>query len=124
MFLSKGDNFLEYVHLHLGIVALNSDACVRRLKGPSRPVMLEQDRACVIDALRFVDYVIIFDDDVASKLVEEIAPDCYAKGSIMKDAFPEKEIADRLGVEIVFIPSSKEYSTTNIISTIKALPES
>ncbi len=62
------------------VVAVNSDASVRALKGPARPVNNENDRAEVLAALRVVDAVVIFDDERATRLIEAIRPHIYAKG--------------------------------------------
>jgi rfaE bifunctional protein nucleotidyltransferase chain/domain len=62
------------------VVGLNSDASTRRLKGPQRPLVPEQERAEVLAALACVDAVVVFGEDTASQLVAEVRPDVYAKG--------------------------------------------
>jgi rfaE bifunctional protein nucleotidyltransferase chain/domain len=62
------------------VVGLNSDASARRLKGPQRPLVPEQERAEVLAALACVDAVVVFGEDTASQLVVEVRPDIYAKG--------------------------------------------
>jgi len=62
------------------VVAVNSDASVRKLKGPGRPIVTEEDRAEVVAALRAVDLVTIFDDDTPLNLIREILPDVLVKG--------------------------------------------
>ena len=66
------------------IVGLNSDASVRRLKGPSRPLQRQQDRAVVLLALRSVDYVVVFSGDTPDKLIQSVRPDILAKGADYK----------------------------------------
>lgn len=75
--------YLEEAHA-LGdrlVVGMNTDASVRRLKGPSRPIMAEDDRATVIRALSCVDLVILFDDDTPLRLIEAVQPDVLVKGA-------------------------------------------
>lgn len=61
------------------VVGVNSDASVRRLKGPTRPVNNEQDRAEMLSALGFIDYVVIFDEDTPYELIKKIQPDVLVK---------------------------------------------
>jgi len=62
------------------VVGLNSDASVRRLKGPSRPVVPEKDRAAVLEALESVDAVVIFGEDTPIRLMRKLEPTVYVKG--------------------------------------------
>ena len=66
------------------IVGLNADRSVRRLKGSTRPLQSQRDRAAILLALRSVDYVVIFSEDTPAKLIEQISPDILAKGSDYK----------------------------------------
>jgi D-beta-D-heptose 7-phosphate kinase/D-beta-D-heptose 1-phosphate adenosyltransferase len=68
-------------HGDLLIVGLNSDASTRRLKGPQRPLVLQDERAALLASLKSVDAVTIFDDDTAAPLLARIRPDIYAKGA-------------------------------------------
>jgi len=63
------------------IVGLNSDASVRRLKGKSRPVQNQRDRAAILSALRSVDYVVMFGEDRPDRLIEQVRPDVLVKGA-------------------------------------------
>jgi rfaE bifunctional protein nucleotidyltransferase chain/domain len=63
------------------VVGLNSDASVRRLKGPDRPIQRQSDRAAILLALRVVDYVVIFGEDTPVKLIRQVKPDVLAKGA-------------------------------------------
>ena len=99
------------------ILGLNSDASVRRLKGASRPVNGETDRAEVVDALKSVDYVVIFDEDTAEELIEKVRPDVYVKGGdYTRETLPEARIVERYGGEVAFIPLVEGKSTTGIIA--------
>lgn len=101
------------------IVGLNSDASVRRLKGPARPVNSQEDRAEVIAALAAVDSVVIFDETTAETLVAAIRPDIYAKGGDYHlDDLPEAKIVAQYGGRTVLIPEVPGRSSTNIIRKI------
>ncbi len=105
------------------IVAINSDASVRALKGPSRPVNSELDRAEVVAALRCVDGVVIFEDQRVTSLIEQIQPHLYAKGG---DYTPEtldpgeKAALDQAGTAIRILPLVPGRSTTNTIAKLAA----
>ena len=102
------------------VVGLNSDASVRRLKGPERPVNEEADRAEVLDALRAVDYVTIFDEPTAAELIEIIRPDVYVKGGDYTIAtLPEAEIVRGYGGRVEFIDLVPERSTTQVIEKLR-----
>lgn len=102
------------------VVGLNSDASVRRLKGPERPVNEEADRAEVLDALRAVDYVTIFDEPTAAELIEIIRPDVYVKGGDYTIAtLPEAKIVRDYGGRVEFIDLVPERSTTRVIEKLR-----
>ena len=99
------------------ILGLNSDASVRRrLKGETRPVNSEADRAEVVGALASVDYVVIFGEDTAEALIDEVRPAVYVKGGdYTRETLPESRIVEAYGGEVAFIPLVAGKSTTNII---------
>ena len=102
------------------VVGLNSDASVRRLKGPERPLNEEADRAEVLDALRAVDYVTIFDEPTAAELIKIIRPDVYVKGGDYTIAtLPEAEIVRGYGGRVEFIDLVPERSTTRVIEKLR-----
>ncbi|MBR1553566.1 MAG: D-glycero-beta-D-manno-heptose 1-phosphate adenylyltransferase [Schwartzia sp.] len=102
------------------VIGLNSDASVRRLKGEGRPVVSEADRAEVLDALRAVDIVTIFDEPTAEELIRLVRPDIYVKGGDYSlDTLPEAEIVQAAGGRVEFIPLVEGRSTTNVIERIK-----
>lgn len=101
------------------IVGLNSDASVRRLKGPSRPINNEQDRAEMLSALSFIDYVTIFDEDTPYELIKKIQPDVLVKGGDYKpDEVVGKDIVEARGGRLELISFVEGKSTTNIINKI------
>lgn len=102
------------------VLGLNSDSSVRALKGPSRPINSELDRAEVIDGLRSVDYVVIFGETTAEALVRDVRPDYYAKGGDYSlDSLPEAKTVAEVGGKVVFLPFVEGKSSTNIINKIE-----
>ena len=103
------------------VVGLNSDASVRRLKGEGRPIVSEADRAEVLEALRAVDIVTIFDEPTAEELIRLVRPDVYVKGGDYSlDTLPEANIVQEAGGRVELIPFVEGHSTTSIIERIKA----
>ena len=101
------------------IVGLNSDESVRKLKGPSRPINSEEDRAEVLSALSAVDYVVIFSDATAEGLVTELQPAIYVKGGdYTEESLPETATVKKYGGKIKFIKVVEGCSTTNIVQKI------
>lgn len=98
------------------VVGLNSDDSVKRLKGESRPIIHQEDRAEMLAALDFVDYIIIFEEDTPYKLVECLHPNVLVKGGDWKaEQIKESVLAD----EFVQAPYYPDKSTSNIIDTIR-----
>ena len=101
------------------IVGLNSDASVRRVKGPSRPVLSEEERAEVLSALASVDYVVFFDDPDPGSTIAALQPDVLAKGADWaKDQIVGRETVERRGGRVVTIPLVEGSSTSGIIDRI------
>lgn len=102
------------------IVGVNSDASVRRLKGPSRPINPEQDRAEMLCAMGFIDYVVIFDEDTPYELIKNIQPDVLVKGGDYKpEEVVGRDIVEARGGKLVLISFVEGKSTTNIIKKIE-----
>lgn len=101
------------------IVGLNSDCSVRELKGPTRPVNHQEDRAEVMAALAAVDYVVVFDERTAENLISKVKPDIYVKGGdYCIEDIPEAKIVDTNGGKTVLIPEVPGRSSSNIIKKI------
>jgi rfaE bifunctional protein nucleotidyltransferase chain/domain len=101
------------------VLGLNTDASVRRLKGPARPVNDEQDRAEVVGALAAVDYVVLFDEPTAEQLIAKVRPAVYAKGGdYTLETLPEARIVQSYGGRVEFIDLVPAHSTTDIIKRI------
>ncbi len=102
------------------IIGLNTDASVKRLKGHNRPVQDEVSRAMVMASLRFVDYVVLFDEDTPYDLIQFIKPDILVKGSDYKeDDIVGADIVKKNGGKVVTIDLVDGYSTTSIIERSK-----
>ena len=102
------------------IVGLNSDESVRRLKGESRPINNEQDRAEVLLGLKSVDEVVIFGEQTAESLIEEIKPEVYVKGGDYNlDNLPEAKIVQSYGGRVEIVELVEGKSTTNILKAIQ-----
>ena len=101
------------------IVGVNSDRSVRSLKGESRPVNNESDRAFLIDNLKSVDYVIIFDEDTPYNLIREIQPDFLVKGGDWKEEdIVGWDIVKESGGKVLSLKFIENYSTTNTIKKL------
>ncbi|GAA4197212.1 D-glycero-beta-D-manno-heptose 1-phosphate adenylyltransferase [Microbispora amethystogenes] len=103
------------------VVCVNSDDSIRRLKGPSRPLVSERDRVEVLRALGCVDAVTVFDEDTPSQVIERLGPDVWVKGGDYDErSMPEAEAVRRAGGEVVILPTVPGYSTTGLIAAARA----
>ncbi len=103
------------------IVAVNSDASTRALKGPGRPVLPQAARAELVAALQTVSAVVIFDDPTAGGLLQRLRPDVHAKGTDYTEAsVPERAIADACGIRVAIVGDPKEHSTRSLLARIGA----
>lgn len=103
------------------VVGLNTDASVRRLKGPERPVVREDDRAFVLAGLGCVDAVTLFDEDTPAELIAALLPDVLVKGG---DYAPEnvvgRDIVEARGGRLVLLPFVQGRSTTGILDSLRS----
>jgi len=101
------------------IVGLNTDASVRRLKGPARPVVCEIDRAVVLSALEVVDHVCLFDEDTPFEIIRDLVPDILVKGADWAiEKVVGKDIVEHAGGVVRTIEFLPDRSTTSIIDRI------
>lgn len=101
------------------VVGVNSDSSVRALKGPRRPLIPEAERAEMLSHLAAVDYVTLFDELTADRLIEEVAPQIYVKGGdIDPDRVPEAPTVRNLGGRIIIAQHVDEHSTSDIIAKV------
>ena len=102
------------------IVGLNSDASVRQLKGPGRPVIPERERAEILAALESVDAVVIFDELTPREVISRLLPDVLVKGGDWPgDQIVGREEVEAAGGRVLSIPLAPGYSTTNIVQRIR-----
>jgi D-beta-D-heptose 7-phosphate kinase/D-beta-D-heptose 1-phosphate adenosyltransferase len=98
------------------IVAVNSDASIRRLKGPSRPRIAEDDRVRMLAGLEAVDYVTVFDEDTPNHLLEALRPDVLVKGSEYgKEGVVGREIVEAYGGRVALVEQLAGISTTTLL---------
>ena len=102
------------------VVGLNSDQSVRRLKGATRPINHEQDRAYVLGSLRAVDFVVIFDEDEPRDLISQILPDVLVKGKDWAHFVSGRDIVEAHGGRVVLAEMVEGRSTTATIEKMRA----
>jgi rfaE bifunctional protein nucleotidyltransferase chain/domain len=103
------------------VVLLNSDRSVRRLKGPDRPLVEQEDRAAILEALTCVDAVEVFEEDTPVAALERLRPDVFAKGAdYAVEELPEAATLARWGAQAVLVPYVAGRSTTRLIEEVMA----
>jgi D-beta-D-heptose 7-phosphate kinase/D-beta-D-heptose 1-phosphate adenosyltransferase len=101
------------------IVCLNSDDSVRRLKGPERPIISQQDRAELLLAMECVDAVMVFDEDTPEAALERLRPDIWVKGGDYKGArLPEADLVEKWGGRCLTVPYHPARSTTGLADAL------
>ena len=104
------------------VLGLNTDASVRRSKGPSRPVLTETERAEIATALAAVDAVVFFDEETPRDLIAGLLPDVLVKGADWSHFVAGREEVEAAGGQVVTIPLEPGFSTTNIVDRVLSLP--
>lgn len=102
------------------ILALNSDASVKRIKGPKRPLIPERDRADLASRLEAVDAVTLFDEETPRELIAKVLPDILVKGADWAHFVAGREEVEAAGGEVRLIPLEPGYSTTATVEEILA----
>ncbi len=107
-------------HGDLLLVALNSDATVRHLKGAGRPILSEEDRCEMVAALECVDLVTVFQEETPARLIQDLLPDVLVKGGDWPlDQIVGRAEVEAAGGEVISIPFEEGYSTTSLIEQIR-----
>ncbi len=102
------------------IIGINSDASVKRLKGSTRPLQTEQDRATIMAALKPVDYTLIFEEDDPCAFLEILRPDIHVKGGdYLPENLPEKAVVEAHGGKIAILSFKDGVSTTKIVEKMQ-----
>jgi rfaE bifunctional protein nucleotidyltransferase chain/domain len=108
------------------VVGVNSDASVRQLKGPHRPLLPEAERAELLASLRCVDYVLVFDEDTPEACIDRLRPHVHCKGADYAPPHgrpvPEAALVESYGGRVAFLPLLEGISTTELVRRIQALP--
>ena len=116
-YLKEASSYGDYL-----VVAINSDKSVKKIKGPTRPIINQNQRAEIVSSLECVTFVTIFDEDNPFNLIKKIKPDFLIKGSNWKyDEIVGKEFVESYGGQIIRIKLTEGISTTKIIERIKNL---
>jgi D-beta-D-heptose 7-phosphate kinase/D-beta-D-heptose 1-phosphate adenosyltransferase len=104
------------------VVGVNSDASVRRLKGPARPINQERDRLALVAALDPVDHAILFAEDTPATLIRALRPHIHVKGGdYTPESLPEIDATDEVGARVEILSLVEGRSTTNVIRKIATL---
>ncbi|MBP6702922.1 MAG: adenylyltransferase/cytidyltransferase family protein [Vicinamibacteria bacterium] len=101
------------------VVGINADASVRKLKGPSRPLQNEQDRALLVAALHVVDWVVIFTEDTVDNLLLALKPDVHCKGTdYTEETVPERETVRSYGGRVAIVGDPKDHNTSTLLARL------
>ncbi len=101
------------------LVAVNSDGSVKASKGPNRPVISQAERAELVQALRCVDAVVVFDEPDVRHLIRALRPEVHAKGTdYTVDSVPEREEVERYGGRVAIAGDPKNHSTSAVLSKL------
>ena len=101
------------------VVAINDDESERKLKGPGRPILTASDRAELVDAVRSVDYVVIFGDETVERLLKLLKPDVHCKGTdYTVESVPERATVAAYGGRTVIVGDRKTHATRDLLRRI------
>jgi rfaE bifunctional protein nucleotidyltransferase chain/domain len=102
------------------VVGVNSDASVARSKGPSRPVLPQDERAEIVAALEAADAVVLFEEDSPATLIAALRPDVHAKGTdYTAERVPERDVVAGYGGRTAIVGDPKDHATTDVIAKIR-----
>jgi rfaE bifunctional protein nucleotidyltransferase chain/domain len=103
------------------VVGINADEQVRRLKGESRPLVPERERAEVIASLRAVDYVTVFHEPTVTELLLALRPDIHAKGTdYTEESVPERDVVRSYGGRVQIVGDPKDHSSTEMLGKVSS----
>ena len=102
------------------VVAVNSDASARELKGPDRPVVPATERAELVAGFECVDLVVVFPETDVARILRELRPDVHCKGTdYTADSVPEREVAAEIGARVAIVGDAKRHATRDLIGKIR-----
>ncbi len=114
-YLEEAKEFGDYL-----FVGVNSDDSVKRLKGPTRPINNEQDRAELLAGLKAVDYTVIFTEDTPVEIIGELKPSIHVKGGdYKKEDLPETKVVESYGGKVEIVSLVEGKSTSNVVKKIQ-----
>jgi D-beta-D-heptose 7-phosphate kinase / D-beta-D-heptose 1-phosphate adenosyltransferase len=103
------------------VLGLNTDSSIRRIKGGTKPIIKEEERAEMLSALEMVDYIVMFSEDTPERLIGIIKPDILVKGRDYRlEQVVGRKFVESYGGRVVLIPTVKDRSTTDIIRKIQS----
>ncbi len=106
------------------IVAINSDRSVRAIKGPSRPITPEEERAEILDALACIDAVVVFDEETPAEIIKAVQPEILVKGADWApDRIVGRDTVEARGGRVILMPLEHGWSTTSIVERISSSPK-
>ena len=106
-------------HADILVVGVNSDASVRSYKAPNRPIVSQAERAELIAGLACVDYVVIFEEPTAERLLDAVRPEIYVKGAdYASKPLPERPVVEAYGGQVVLVELEAGHSTTDLVAEI------
>jgi len=101
------------------IVAVNSDDSIRRLKGMKRPIIAQPDRLALLQAIEYIDFLTVFEQDTPMELIERIGPDVLVKGGdYIRDGLVGGDYVESIGGRVALAPLHHGRSTTNLVKKI------
>ena len=104
------------------IVGLNSDISIKNLKGVNRPIIPQNERTFILQAILYIDHIIIFDESTAHHLIELVRPDVVVKGiDYSRKPLPEIDVINKHNCKLYYFDSAFNTSTTDIIERVKTL---
>jgi rfaE bifunctional protein nucleotidyltransferase chain/domain len=102
------------------VVGVNGDGSVRKLKGPGRPALGEQDRALLVAALRAVDHVVVFGEDDVTRMLLTLRPDVHCKGTdYTPETVPERDVVRSYGGRVAIVGDPKDHDTRSLLARIR-----
>ena len=105
---------------HRLVVAVNSDASVRRLKGEGRPIVPAEERAEMVAGLRAVDLVVLFEEDTVARVIDRLRPEVHAKGTdYTAETVPERAAVAAYGGRTVITGDPKDHSSTALVERLR-----
>jgi D-glycero-beta-D-manno-heptose 1-phosphate adenylyltransferase len=103
------------------VIGLNSDESVKRIKGNNRPINNQKNRSMILEAIKYIDLVVIFDEDTPYNLINSIRPDILIKGGDWSpDKIVGRDIVESYGGKVLSLPLLEGHSTTNLLERIKS----